>query len=41
MPARERVLTTLARRGGACGRGILICSTGIGLSIAANKVRGR
>ena len=25
---------------GACERGILICSTGIGISIAANKVRG-
>lgn len=25
---------------GECERGILICSTGIGMSIAANKVRG-
>lgn len=25
---------------GECERGILICSTGIGISIAANKVRG-
>ncbi len=25
---------------GACERGILICSTGIGMSIAANKFRG-
>ena len=25
---------------GACERGIVICSTGIGISIAANKVRG-
>src|SRR6185503_11212034 len=25
---------------GRCGRGILICGTGIGMSIAANKVRG-
>lgn len=34
MPAAEAV----AR--GECERGILICSTGIGISIAANKVRG-
>ena len=26
--------------GGACERGIVICSTGIGISISANKVRG-
>ena len=25
---------------GRCGRGIVICTTGIGVSIAANKVRG-
>ena len=25
---------------GACERGILVCTTGIGISIAANKVRG-
>ncbi len=34
LPAAEAVA------GGACDRGILICSTGIGVSIAANKVRG-
>ena len=34
LPAAESV----AR--GECERGILICSTGIGISIAANKVRG-
>lgn len=34
LPAAEAV----AR--GECERGILICSTGIGISIAANKVRG-
>ena len=26
--------------GGACERGIVVCTTGIGISIAANKVRG-
>jgi len=26
--------------GGPCDRGVLICGTGIGMSIAANKVRG-
>ncbi|MBQ8851641.1 MAG: ribose 5-phosphate isomerase B [Oscillibacter sp.] len=26
--------------GGACEKGILVCTTGIGISIAANKVRG-
>ncbi|HUS58194.1 MAG TPA: ribose 5-phosphate isomerase B [Planctomycetota bacterium] len=26
--------------GGRCGFGILICGTGIGMSIAANKIRG-
>ena len=26
--------------GGDCDRGVLICTTGIGMSIAANKVRG-
>lgn len=31
---------SLAVRDGTCERGILICSTGIGISIAANKVRG-
>ena len=25
---------------GACERGVLVCSTGIGISIAANKIRG-
>lgn len=30
----------LAVSGGQCARGIVICSTGIGISIAANKVKG-
>lgn len=30
----------LAVRDGVCEKGILICSTGIGISIAANKVKG-
>lgn len=34
LPAAEAVAC------GACDRGILVCSTGIGVSIAANKVRG-
>ena len=28
------------RRPGVCEKGIVICTTGIGISIAANKVRG-
>lgn len=31
---------SLAVKNGVCERGILICSTGIGISISANKVRG-
>lgn len=31
---------TDAITGGTCERGILICGTGIGISIAANKVKG-
>ena len=36
------IAVKLARRvaGGAFDRGILICGTGIGMSIAANKIRG-
>ena len=34
LPAAEAVAC------GKCERGILICSTGIGISIAANKVKG-
>ena len=30
----------LAVTGGACDRGILLCGTGLGMSLAANKVRG-
>jgi len=30
----------IAVRRGECERGILVCSTGIGISIAANKVKG-
>ena len=30
----------LFRSGGSCDRGILICGSGIGMAIAANKVRG-
>ena len=33
-PAAEAVA------GGQCDRGIVLCSTGIGVSIAANKVKG-
>ena len=34
----EKVANAVAE--GSCDRGILICGTGIGISIAANKVRG-
>lgn len=34
----RKVATAVAR--GECSRGVLICGTGIGMSIAANKVRG-
>lgn len=30
----------LAVSGGECDKGVLLCGTGIGISIAANKVRG-
>ena len=32
--------TARAVAGGTCDRGIVICTTGIGISIAANKVQG-
>ncbi len=34
----KKVATTVAK--GDCQRGILICGTGIGMAIAANKVKG-
>ena len=34
----RKVAEAVAR--GSCKRGILVCNTGIGMSIAANKVRG-
>ena len=34
----EKVARLVA--GGACDKGIVICTTGIGISIAANKVKG-
>ena len=34
------VLAANAVAGGVCERGIVLCTTGIGMSIAANKVRG-
>ena len=38
---KEQVKTWLTElAGGACEKGILVCTTGIGISIAANKVRG-
>ncbi|MDR3051677.1 MAG: ribose 5-phosphate isomerase B [Oscillospiraceae bacterium] len=36
--AAQKVAQAVA--GGACARGIVLCGTGIGVSIAANKVRG-
>jgi len=33
-------VVALAVSGGQCERGILICGTGIGISIAANKMKG-
>ena len=38
-PIYARKVTT-AIKSGECDRGILICGTGIGISIAANKVKG-
>lgn len=34
------LLAAEAVAGGECGRGIFVCTTGIGISIAANKVPG-
>jgi ribose 5-phosphate isomerase B len=41
-PIYANVAFTLAKDvvKGVCGKGILICGTGIGVSIAANKVKG-
>ena len=38
-PIYARKVTTVIKSG-ECDRGILICGTGIGISIAANKVKG-
>lgn len=38
--ANTAVRLAQAVAGGECDRGVLICGTGIGVSIAANKVRG-
>ena len=38
-PAYARKVAGAVARG-ECERGILVCSTGIGMSIAANKIRG-